>query len=426
MRKLRLLTGTLLAIGAMLITSCNKAPVQEVAQGVTETTIKIGNAATVSGGFALVGVPFNAGLKARVAHENKTKVGGRTIEFITYDDGGLAAQGQQQIERLVEDDEVFSIVGHFGTWTVGQTLPYLRDKGIPMVYAATGINQLYFEESVGNPIFAVQPIYRTEGRLLVARVLKEVELFGTVDKLGVIYTTEDAGYSIKVGVDDQLKAMKKESIAVYQAVAPGTDYSAAATAMKDAGVKAIIVATNQVYFGGIATAVSAIDLKVPLLTSYVSAATGYIPEAVVNNGVDVYTNAWVDLTTEKGIAGFTVFSQHILAAKEEGVIDDTEFSYATNPALSAFAIAGYIAGDIFITGLKRVDAADKVLNWENYIAALEDGLIDFPMGGPVDFTNGKRHGLDQLSLLKATHDSDGNYFLDVARPIESLDQILAK
>ena len=48
------------------------------------------------------------------------------------------------------------------------------------------------------------------------------------------------------------------------------------------------------------------------------------------------------------------------------------------------------------------------------------------MGGPVDFTNGKRHGLDQLSLLKATHDSDGNYFLDVARPIESLDQILAK
>ena len=168
-----------------------------------------------------------------------------------------------------------------------------------MVYAATGINQLFFEKSVGNPIFAVQPIYRTEGRILVARVLKETELFGTVDKLGVIYTTEDAGYSIKVGVDEQLKAMNKQDIAVVQAVTPGGDFSAAATAMKDAGVKAIIVATNQVHFGGIASAVSAIDLKVPLLTSYVSAATSYFPEAVVNNGVDVYTNAWVDLTTEK-------------------------------------------------------------------------------------------------------------------------------
>lgn len=423
MRKLRLVSGAFLLAATLVVTSCGPKP--EVAQGVTETTVKIGNAATTSGAFAAVGIPFNAGIKARIAHENKTKVGGRTIEFVTYDDGGLAAQGAQMVEKLVEDDEVFAIVGHFGTWTVGQTLPYLRDKGIPMVYAATGINQLYFEESPKNPVFAVQPIYRTEGKILVARALKEADLFGTVDKLGVIYTTEDAGYSIKVGVDDQLKAMGKEAIAVYAPVAPGGDYGAAATALKDAGVKAIIVATNQSYFPGIATAVSAIDLKVPLLTSYVSAATGYIPEAVVNNGVDVYTNAWVDLTSEKGVAGATVYNEHIEAAKTEEVIDATEYAYSVNPALSAFAIAGYIAADIFITGLKRVDEAKEVLNWENYIAALEEKAVEFPMGGPVDFTNGKRHGLDQLSLLKAGH-PDGVYALEVAKPLENLATIMAK
>lgn len=423
MRKLRLASGAFALAAALVVTSCG--PKAEVAQGVTETTIKIGNAATTSGGFALVGIPFNAGLKARIAHENKTKVDGRTIEFVTYDDGGLAAQGAQMVERLVEDDEVFAIVGHFGTWTVGQTLPYLRDKGVPMVYAATGINQLYFEESVGNPIFAVQPIYRTEGRLLVARALKEVDLFGVVDKLGVIYTTEDAGYSIKVGVDDQLKAMNKETIAVYQPVAPGGDYGAAATALKDAGVDAIIVATNQGYFPAIATAVSSIDLKVPLLTSYVSAAVGYIPEAVVNNGVNVYTNAWVDLATEKGAAGFATYAAQIEAAKTEEVINATEYAYATNAALSAFAIAGYIAADIFITGLKRVADAKEVLNWENYIGALEQAPVEFPMGGPVDFTNGKRHGLDQLALLKADH-VDEVYQLVVAKPLESLATILAK
>ena len=32
------------------------------------------------------------------------------------------------------------------------------------------------------------------------------------------------------------------------------------------------------------------------------------------------------------------------------------------------------------------------------VAALEKEAVSFPMGGPVDFTNGKRHGLDQLSL----------------------------
>ncbi len=423
MRKLRLSTGVFALATALVVSSCGVTG--QVAQGVTETTIKIGNAATTSGAYAAVGVPFNAGLKARLAHENKTGIDGRTIEFVTYDDGGLAAQGAQMIEKLVEDDEVFAIVGHFGTWTVGQTLPYLRDKGVPMVYAATGINQLYFEESVGNPIFAVQPIYRSEGKQLVARALKETELFGTVDKLGVIYTTEDAGYSIKVGVDDQLAAMNKTSIAVFQAVAPGSDYSAAVTALKNASVDAIIVATNQGYFPGIANAVSAIDLKVPLLTSYVSAAVGYIPEAVVNNGIDVYTNAWVDLTSETGQAGFTTYSAQIEAALADGKITATEYAYATNPALSAFSIAGYIAADIFITGLKRVAEDKAVLNWENFIAALEADKVTFPMGGPVDFTNGKRHGLDKLALLKADHVNEV-YTLSVARPLESLDEILAK
>lgn len=423
MRKLRFVTGAFALAATLVLASCGTTA--QVAQGVTETTVKIGNAATVSGPYAAVGVPFNAGIKARIAHENKTKVDGRTIEFVTYDDGGLAAQGAQMIEKLVEDDEVFAIVGHFGTWTVGQTLPYLRDKGVPMVYAATGINQLYFAESVGNPIFAVQPIYRSEGKQLVARVFKEADLFGVVDKLGVIYTTEDAGYSIKVGVDDQLAAMGKTSLAVFQAVAPGGDYAAAATALKNADVDAIIVATNQGYFGAIANAISSIDLKKPLLTSYVSAATGYIPEAVVNNGIDVYTNAWVDLTSTAGQAGFETFTAQILAAKDEGKIDATEYAYATNAALSAFAIAGYIAADIFITGLKRVAEDKAVLNWENYIGALENAPVTFPMGGPVDFTNGKRHGLDSLALLKATHVNEV-YTLVVAKPLESLSTILAK
>jgi hypothetical protein len=85
-----------------------------------------------------------------------TPVGGRTIEFVTYDDGGLASQGAQMTEKLVEDDEIFALVGHFGTWTVGQPCLHPRHRH-PDVYAATGINSLYFREPPA-PIFAVQPI----------------------------------------------------------------------------------------------------------------------------------------------------------------------------------------------------------------------------------------------------------------------------
>ena len=226
MRKLRLAASTLLMASVLVIASCTP---ETVAQGVTDTSIKIGNAATVSGAYAAVGIPFNAGIKTRLMEANETPVGGRTIEFVTYDDGGLASQGAQLTEKLVEDDNVFALVGHFGTWTVGQTLPYIRDKGIPMVYAATGINSLYFEESVGNPILAVQPIYRSEGKIMVARAFKEADLF-SIDKLGVIYTTEDAGYSMLVGIEEQAEEMGKTTNLVKQGVAAGSDYSAAVIA----------------------------------------------------------------------------------------------------------------------------------------------------------------------------------------------------
>jgi ABC-type branched-subunit amino acid transport system substrate-binding protein len=410
---------------ALVVSSCTP---DTVAQGVTDTTIKIGNAATVSGGFAVVGIPFNAGIKTRLMEANATPIDGRTIEFVTYDDGGLASQGAQLTEKLVEDDKIFALVGHFGTWTVGQTLPYIRDKGIPMVYAATGINSLFFESSPGNPIFAVQPIYRTEGRIMVARVFKEADLFGTVAKLGVIYTTEDAGYSMLVGIEEQAATMNKTSALVKQGVVAGGDYSAAVIAMKDAGVDAVIVATTQVYFQGIVTAMAANALIKPVVTSYVSAAATYIPAAAVNQGIDIYTNAWVDILSEAGAADFATFTESINAAITAEAISALEGGYALNPALVAFAIAGYVAADVFVTGLERLAADDKVVNWENYIDALESAPVEFPLGGPIDFTNGKRHGLDSLSLLHAEYvaGETPTVNLVLAKPLETLPQIMAK
>jgi ABC-type branched-subunit amino acid transport system substrate-binding protein len=116
-----------------------------VAQGVTDTTILVGNTAAVTGAFAAVGVPFNDAIKAVFESINEAGgIGGRTIEFISYDDEFNAANGVTFTETLVEQDEVFALVGHFGTPTVGATLDYIQTQGVPMVYAATGINGLYF------------------------------------------------------------------------------------------------------------------------------------------------------------------------------------------------------------------------------------------------------------------------------------------
>ncbi|NMA94195.1 MAG: ABC transporter substrate-binding protein, partial [Clostridiales bacterium] len=201
-------------------------------QGVTDTEILVGNTAATTGAFATVGVPFNAGLEAALKEYGEFQ--GRTIRLVHYDDGFDGAQGLVYTKQLVEDDKVFALVGHFGTNTVGATLDYLVDKGVPMVYAATGIQELYQENAKGNDgvIYSVQPIYTTEGRVLLARAVapKETGMGLGGKNIGVIATTDDSGAGLIAGVKNQAEKLGLDL--KYQEVEPAaTDYSAAVSVL---------------------------------------------------------------------------------------------------------------------------------------------------------------------------------------------------
>ncbi len=394
-------------------------------QGVTDTTITVGNCAATSGYLAAVGLPFNAGIEAYFYKINEAGgIAGRTLNFVHYDDGFFdATVGLNYTKQLVEEDNIFALVGHFGTPTVGATIGYIQEVGVPMVYAATGINALYFQESVGNPVMAVQPIYKTDGRVMAARVLNE-SLFGTAGdaklaataKVGVLYTPDDVGNSIKAGIEVQAITEGRESSFVYRSFT-AADTAALNNAVLDlvsAGVSAVIVASNQLPFKAAVGALDSNALDVPVFTSYVNAdATSVDP--LVDYGFDMYANAWLDIldaTTTSGFsADFDTFAADMVAADYA--------AYAAN----AYAMAGYIAASIFVEGLTRVGT--DTLTWESFIKAMEASPISVPMGGIVDFTGGKRWGIASMSLLQLDLSAGYPAWAKV-RDIETIGAIEAK
>jgi len=394
-------------------------------QGVTDTTITVGNAAATSGYFAAVGVPFNAGIEAYFYKINQAGgVAGRTLNFVHYDDGYFDANvGLNYTKQLVEEDHIFALVGHFGTPTVGATLGYIQEVGVPMVYAATGINALYFQESLGNPIMAVQPIYKTDGRMMTARVLNEA-LFGANNdtklgataKVGVLYTPDDVGNSIKAGIEVQAITEGRESSFIYKSFT-AADTAALNNAVLDlvtAGVSAVIVASNQLPFKAAVGALNSNGVEVPVFTSYVNAdATSVDP--LVAYGFDMYANAWLDIIDATTVSGFSAdydtFAADMVAA---------DFAaYAGN----AYAMAGYIAAAVFVEGLQRVGT--DTLSWESYIKAMESSPIDIPMGGVVDYSGGKRWGIASMSLLQLDLTSGSPAWAKV-RDIETIGDIQDK
>lgn len=431
MSKFRFSKGmTLAATGLVALVACGPTPTPTdgVAQGVTDTTILVGNAATTGGPYAAVGIPFNAGLKASL-HNFNEKGGhqGRKVKFVNYNDNFSATEGLAATKRLVETDKVFALVGHFGTPTVGATVDYIKEEGIPMVYAATGINALYAEKDPGNPVLPIQPIYRTEGQLITARILAHQDLFGTATKIGIAVSNDDAGESIYTGVKETLdKLGVAAGNRVYvQLNAAAASYSNQALQLKNEAVDVVIAATNQAPFTKLLTALEEQAVEVPVITSYVSAATANIPESVLSEKRRVFTNAWVDLYSEDGKADQLVYADVLEKAHAAKAIDDTEYGYATNAALASYALAGYVAAETFIAGLNNLGT--ETISWENYIKALEKGPIDIPLTPGVNFAEGNRLGIDSLLLIErvpAARDATGFVLAKTAaNPTSLLDSI---
>ena len=407
------------------LAGCNKDTTHRF---VTDDYVVVGNTAPTAGALSFVGLPFNNGMEAAFWNYNKsvdknddTKPN-RVIELVNRPDDFTATTGIPLTKQLVEEDKVFALAGHFGTPTVAGTVNYIRDKGIPMLYAATGVNALLAPDgSAHDPVMPVQPIYRTEGQITVARVVTE-RIYGpnknlpfpANGKIGVLYTETDDGRGILSGITDEAfkRGLSSAQLPRYSFV--DTDAIALATTVNQLladGVAAIIVAANQAPFKASLKALHDAGNTAPVYTSYVSAASANF-DAAVNYTFDSYINNWLDVTSGTGLADAIEFATIITE------FNDGDATYATNP----YAQAGWVAGSMFAEAFKRIDnLPTEEITWAKFIAAVESAPLNIPMGGDLDFANGSRTGIRSMGLLKYDPSDDAKFIIHA--PITSLEDL---
>ena len=387
------------------LTACNNSSDDDGAwaQGITDSEIIVANSAATSGAFAPVGVPFNAGIESYFKMINEEGgIRDRDLVFKHVDDEFDPIKGRAALSSFVEDDKVFAIVGHFGTPVVAATLDDLKEYGIPAVYFATGIGQLYSDDATEDArnIFPVQPIYRTEGQIMVARAVGDFN----AEKIGIIYTNDDAGQDMLWGAETMAEELGIELVS--QQVAPGaTDVSSAVTTIKSEDVDFIIGAAIQATIPTIIKELAAQNVGVDVITTYVNVspviAAAFVNE--INGQFDVYGNGWVSFEGERAQA-LEKFA-----------------AYTTGYEDNVFAMTGWIAAHFFVEGLKAVD--EDVITWDNYMDALESAPIENPFGGFIDFGEGKRLGTQEMNLSKVDHENLEGGWVEV-KQLQSIDSIL--
>ena len=419
-----------------LVACGEKAPAVEELKGVTEDTILVGNTAGTTGALATIGGPFNIGIEAAFAAYNaEGGFNGKSVKLQHYDDGGVATQSVTLTEQLIHEDEVFAIVGNFASNCVAANLPIIKEANVPMVYAAAGNNELLNEAAEGadRGIFPVQPLNFTEGRMLILRAFAPLAnggLGGT--KVGVLTNTVEASQTILKGIEAEaadLPAAQKDAI-TYQNVT-STDFSAAINALKNAGCDVVVVGVIGADFTAALTAMANANYYVPVLTSYNNANAGILNDAAttilaeqytdVLTNIPIYAQAWLDITSTeyfytnpdsallKGYEALGLAQPGVgmPGFKEEyWVVAEKIFNYCTEQGMDnafamsydSYALAGYIAGDLFCQGLKELQAQGKELTRANYVDVLESKEYQVAMADTISFANGMRSGVQSFAL----------------------------
>lgn len=419
-----------------LVACGEKAPAAEELKGVTEDTILVGNTAGTTGALATIGGPFNIGIEAAFAAYNaEGGFNGKSVKLQHYDDGGVATQSVTLTEQLIHEDEVFAIVGNFASNCVAANLPIIKEANVPMVYAAAGNNELLNEAAEGadRGIFPVQPLNFTEGRMLILRAFAPLAnggLGGT--KVGVLTNTVEASQTILKGIEAEaadLPAAQKDAI-TYQNVT-STDFSAAINALKNAGCDVVVMGVIGADFTAALTAMANANYYVPVLTSYNNANAGILNDAAttilaeqytdVLTNIPIYAQAWLDITSTEYLytnadsallkgyeaLGLAQPGAGMPGFKEEyWVVAEKIFNYCTEQGMDnafamsydSYALAGYIAGDLFCQGLKELQAQGKELTRANYVDVLESKEYQVAMADTISFANGMRSGVQSFAL----------------------------
>jgi branched-chain amino acid transport system substrate-binding protein len=204
--------------------------------GVTAAEIKIGNTMSYSGPASSYGVIGR--LEAaffKMVNENGG-VGGRKINFISYDDGLSPPKTVEAARRLVEDDGIAFFFGSLGTSTNAAIVDYVTKRKIPHLFLSSpGANWSDYKRYPWT--MGTQPSNRTEAQVQARYI--EHEQPGA--KVALLYQNDDLGKGFLAGFKDAFGDAFNQRVmmASFEATDPTIDSQI--TALKDTGAAVLTV-----------------------------------------------------------------------------------------------------------------------------------------------------------------------------------------
>jgi len=345
--------------------------------GISDSTITLGQSSALSGPAKDLGTNIRAGMEAYFAKINTTGgINGREIKLISKDDGYEPDRAIKNTKELIEDDKVFLLIGEVGTPTSQAVVPIAEKAKVPFFGPFTGA------EFLRNPfkkyVINVRGSYYQEMEKLAEYLVDKKGL----KKIACFYQNDGYG---QAGLNGIKNALKKRGL---ELVETGT-YERNTVAVKG-GLLKIRKAKPE--------AVIMVGAYKPCAEFIKLAKKVGMNDTVYCNISFVGTNS---LTQELGASGNgSIISQVVNFPYDQSVPIVKEYTEAMQKfqpgvSLGFVSLEGYMVGKLFSMAAQSVKGS---LTRESFIQAI-DNTKTFDLGGvSLQFGPDDHQGMDDIFL----------------------------
>lgn len=338
------------------------------AQGVTKTSVLIGQSSPFSGSNKELGDDIREGLQAYFKQINNAGgVHGRTIELIALDDANDAKRSGENARILIEQRGVLALVGYASATLSLPAFPYVEKNKVAFVAPFTGAEPM---RAFRRNVYNIRASYADE-----------------LEKIVDFYTTT---------------GMKKFSVIHYDDAIGKENLAAVETALARRGLKPASIGTlkrNQTDLGvAVADVVKAAPDVVIATTLYKTTGDFIKGAKKAGSSAQFASTSFVGasaLATELGDQGTGVVVAQVVPPYSRASIQIVrEYQAAIEKSLgkkdySFTSLESYIAAKVLVEGIRRAGANPTR---ESLMKAL-DGMQNFNVGGfVVDFTPTNHNG----------------------------------
>jgi ABC-type branched-subunit amino acid transport system substrate-binding protein len=322
-------------------------------EGVTKTSIVLGQSVALTGPGSMLAVPFQQGAKLYFDRLNATGgINGRKIDLVTLDDRGSAQITAANTKKLL-DQGVFSLFGYYGSPQVTASYPQIKDTDV-LLFAPMAAADEFHGAMYGN-VYSVRPGYAEEA----AAITRHAETLGA-KRLAILHANDSESLAALDSAERTMTSMGA-NLVMNAAVTPGSVANSVDKVLAAKPACILVIGDSN----GAANAIRDLHAKGFRGPIYAFSNTGesLLAEELGSEGAGVVL---VRVVPKSDTAKIAVVRE---------LMADAQAAKLGKP--NVYMLEGYIAARVYVEALRRVSRDPSRAKLKKAL----DGLDDLSVGG---------------------------------------------